>query len=171
MACKPPRTSIAKARPSFLASANHPSNFCRLKHLRACAKTRPRAYCLVEPPLSVSTVDNTRRQGNAVGQVGVKLGAAPDAPPWGQVLVRTPVDRFPFARWRAISTSICPLREFPVCPALAKDLGGIKPRGPQPRQGWPASCGGSRLRWPTVMRRRAPGRRRGRDPYPGKDPL
>src|SRR5215469_230013 len=59
---------------------------------------------------------------NAVGQLGVKLVAAPDAPPRGRVLVRTLSGRLPSDRWRAISTFICPSREFPVCPALAKDL-------------------------------------------------
>ena len=97
--------------------------------------------------------DRSRR--NAVGQLGVKLVDAPDAPPRGEVLVRTPSGRRPNARWRAISTFICPSREFPVCPALAKDLVDVDPCGIQPRPG----RSGSRRRWQTATRQRTTGRR------------
>jgi hypothetical protein len=110
-------------------------------------------------------------QRNAVGQVGVKLDAAPDAPPWGQVLVRTPPGCLPSAWRRAISTFICPSREFPVCPALAKDLVDADPCGMTPRPGWPGSRGASRWRWQVATRQRAIGRMCSRDPHPGKDPL
>jgi len=111
------------------------------------------------------TCGHSRR--NAVGQLGVKLVAAPDAPPRGQVPVRTPSDRLPSARWRAISTFICPSREFPVCPALAKDLVDVDPCGTQPRPGRSAS----RPRWQIATRQRAMSRMCTNDPHPGKDPL
>ena len=161
MACKPPRTYSAPARLRSLrqhatgvsAPAGAP-RFCRAVHgqsQRCCQ------------------YGHSRR--NDVGHVGVKLGAAPDAPHWGQVLVRTPSECLPSARWRAISTFICPSRDVPVCPALAKDLVSADPCGMQPRPGWPVSYGAGGRRWQIATRQRAARRRCGRDPYPGKDPL
>jgi hypothetical protein len=106
-----------------------------------------------------------------VGRVGVKLVAAPDAPPQGQVLVRAPSDRHSSGRWRAIPTFICPSREFLVCPALAKDLVSDDPCGIVPRPGRPPSPGASGRRWQISTRQWALGCIYGRDPHPGKDPL
>ena len=161
MACKPPRTYSAPARLRSLrqhatgvsAPAGAP-RFCRAVHgqsQRCCQ------------------YGHSRR--NDVGHVGVKLGAAPDAPHRGQVLVRTPSECLPSARRRAISTFICPSREFLVCPALAKDLVSEDPCGSQPRPGRPDSCGASGRRWQIATRQRAARRRCSRDPHPGKDPL
>ena len=171
MACKPPWTSTAKARPRFFASACYPPQHGLRERIRGCAGTRPHSSWLVKTALSAPYAPYGRCQRNAVGHVGVKLGAAPDAPPRGQVLVRTPADQLLSARRRAISTSISPSRAFPTCPALAKDPGGEEPRGARPRPRWPASCGGSGHRWQKLARQRALGSTCSRDPYPGKDPL
>lgn len=89
-------------------------------------------------PLRAGCGEDRRHLRNAVGHVGVKLAAAPDAPPRGQVLVRTPVGRISGGRRCATPTLICPSREFTVCAALAKGH-----RGRQPRPAWrPVSCGG-----------------------------
>jgi hypothetical protein len=179
MACKPPWTSTAKARPGSprqtasrhaAAGVSVPGNTPR--PLPACS--RPVGALLSTPSATCG-----RRQRNAVGRCrrnaagrdGVKLEAAPDAPHRGEVLVRTASDRFVSARRRAILTFICPSREFPVCPALAKDLGGKDICGQASRPGWPVSCGGDRRRWQTLTRQRAAGCRGSRDPHPGKDPL
>ena len=179
MACKPPWTSTAKARPGYPrqtasrhadVGASVPGNPLRLR----LARSRQ-----VEAPLSTPSAPRGRRQRNAVGRCrrnaaghhGVKLDAAPDAPHWGEVLVRTPTDQLVSARRRAISTFICPSRESQICLALAKDLGDKDTCGQRPSPGWPASGGGGRLRWQTLMQKRATGCRGSRDPHPGKDPL
>lgn len=179
MACKPPWTSTAKARPGSprqtdsrhaAAGASLPGNG------PAPLLVRSRQ---VEVPLSAPSALRGCHQRNAVGRCrrnaaghgGVKLNAAPDAPHWGEVLVRTPSDQFVSARRRAISTFICSSREFPVCPALAKDLGGKDICGHAPPPGWPVSCGGGRRRWQILTRQRADGCSGSRDPHPGKDPL
>jgi len=91
-------------------------------------------------PVRLAPAGHCRR--NAVGPVGVKLGAAPDAPPWGKVLVRTASDRFPSARTRVTSTFTCLSREHPVCLALVTDPGETGPDGPQSWSRRPASSGG-----------------------------
>jgi hypothetical protein len=136
---------------------------------------------------------NSRR--NAVGPVGVKLVAAPDAPHWGEVLVRSPSDRFSSARRGATSKFTCLSRDYQVCPALYGDPGRA---GPRPR--WPASSGGGGRRGQKISRpltglriarypaqavcradmaaiaatrtqQRESADRTGGDPHPGKDPL
>jgi hypothetical protein len=193
MACKPPWTSIAKVRPGSprqtasrhaAAGASVPGNTPR--PVLACAQHVEAPLWLfsggtrgAELPVRTPSATCGRWQRNAVGRCrrnaagrgGVKLEAAPDAPHRGEVLVRTPTDQVVSARRRAILTFICPSREFPVCPALAKDLGAKDIRGLVSRPGWPVSCGGDRRRWQTLTRQRAAGCRGSRDPHPGKDPL
>jgi hypothetical protein len=179
MPCKPPWTSTAKARPGSPrqtaprhAAAGASASGTALRPFLASSRQ-------VEALLSAPAAHCGCRQRNAVGRCrrnaavrgGVRLVAAPDAPHRGEVLVRTPSDQFVSARRRAILTFICPSREFPVCPALAKDLGGKDIRGQASRPGWPVSCGGDRRRWQTLTRQRAAGCRGSRDPHPGKDPL
>jgi len=162
MACKPPWTYPVPARLGCPRSRHHAdasvaAGMSRLGRVTG-GRSRQCWQC-----------GHSRR--NAVGHVGVKLGAAPDAPSSGQVLVRTPPGRLPSAWRRAISTFICPSREFPVCPALAKDLVSADPCGTQPRPGRPDSYGANRRQWQVATRQRAFGRTRIRDPHPGKDPL
>src|SRR5580698_8856960 len=161
MACKPPWTPTADARPRF--SAQLPAD-------ATVTAGMPR-HRRVVPGWLRQGCSGGHSQRNAVGHVGVKLGAAPDAPPWGQVLVRTLSDQLPSARRRAISTFICPSRESPVCPVLAKDRVDEDPCGVRPRPGWPVSYGADQRRWQVATRQRAYGGYRGRHPYPGKDPL
>ncbi len=162
MACKPPWTSPVHARPGsarqhHLAGATVSAGMSRLS--RAVRGWSGQCcWC-------------GRSQRNAVGHVGVKLGAAPDAPPSGQVLVRTPSGLLPSVRRRAILTFICPSRDLPVCPALAKDLVSEDPCGIPPRPGSPVSCDANGRRWQVATRQRAIGRICSRDPHPGKDPL
>jgi len=93
--------------------------------------------------ISPTPAGHSRR--NVVGRVGVKLGAAPDAPHWGKVLVRSPFDRSSSARWRATSKFTCLSRDYLDRPALPRDPGESDPR---PR--WPASSGGGGRRGQTV---------------------
>lgn len=98
-----------------------------------------------------STAGRCRR--NAVCRVGVKLGAAPDAPHWGKVLVRTPSDRILVPRMRATSKFTCLSREHPACPAEATNADGHVHGSTQPRLRWPVGSGGGRRRgrktsWP-----------------------
>lgn len=146
-----------------------------------------------------ATAGHSRR--NAVCRVGVKLGAAPDAPHWGKVLVRTPSDRISVAWMCAASKFTCLSREHPACPAETTSVGGYVQGGMRPRLRWPASSGGGRRRgrktsWPlpglriagipalagsqadsaakaarTTQQRAARDRTGGRHPHPGKDPL
>jgi len=95
-------------------------------------------------PVRLAPAGHCRR--NAVAPVGVKLGAAPDAPPRGKVLVRTASDRFPSARTRVTSKFTCLSREHPVCSALVTDPGETGPDGPQSWSRRPASSGGGRRR-------------------------
>lgn len=68
---------------------------------------------------------------NAVGAVGVKLVAAPDAPLRGEVLARAPVDQPHGSRRCAASTDIHLLWGFLVRPVLAKGLVISEPRNRQ----------------------------------------
>jgi hypothetical protein len=190
-ACKPPRTYPAEARLRSLRQHSSgvsvpagSSLFCRV------ASGRMQRHWLY-----------VHCQRNAVGHVGVKLGAAPDAPQWGEVLVRTPSGRFLGARWRATSKITCLSRELPACPAQATNTGGVKPGGAEPRSRWPASSGGGgrggrKACWPEAglriarypawavhqanaaanaakgtRQRASVGRACGQGPHPGKDPL
>ncbi len=168
MACKPPRTYPAQARVRSLrqhaSGASVPAGSplsCRVAS----------GSCRVASGRMQHRWQYVHCQRNAVGRVGVKLVAAPDAPHRGQVLVRTSSECLPSARRRAISTSICPSRDFLVCPALAKDLVNEDLCGSQPRPGRPDSCGASGRRWQIATRQRAARRKCSRDPHPGKDPL
>jgi hypothetical protein len=87
----------------------------------------------VPPDQAASAVDPPcGRKGqlrrNAVGDVGVRLVAAPDAPLRGEVLARAPVDQPHGSRRCAASTDIYLLRGFHVRPALAKGLDISEPR-------------------------------------------
>ena len=161
MACKPPWTSTADARPR--SSAQPPADAAVPEGMSRPGRAvsgRRRRGC-----------PGGHSQRNAVGHLGVKLGAAPDAPSSGQVLVRTLSDLLPSARRRAISTFICPSRESLVCPVLARDRVDEDPGGLRPQPGRPVSYGADQRRWQVATRQRASGSHRGRDPYPGKDPL
>jgi hypothetical protein len=160
-ACKPPRTYPAEARLRSLRQ--HSSG--------ASVPAGSPLFCRVVSGRMRRPWQHVHCQRNAVGHVGVKLGAAPDAPHRGQVLVRTPSECLPSARRCAISTFICPPREILVCPALAKDLVSKDACGTQPRSGWPASSGASGRRWQIATRQRAARRTCSRIPHPGKDPL
>ena len=96
--------------------------------------------CAAWLPARSTPAGHCRR--NAVGPVGVKLVAAPDAPPWGKVLVRTASDRFSSVRTRAASKFTCLSREHPVCTALVTDPGEAGQDGPQTWSSRPASSGG-----------------------------
>jgi hypothetical protein len=189
--------STAKAPRRFPARACIPPADCRCERTHGGATASPgvsrqagNAACRASP----APAGHSRR--NAVGRVGVKLGAAPDAPHWGKVLVRSLSDRFSSSRWRATSKFTCLSREYPLCPALHRNPGGA---GPRPR--WPASSGGGGRRgqtvgWPEAglriarqpawavckaemavntarktRQRASAGRTCGGDPHPGKDPL
>jgi hypothetical protein len=188
--------STAKAPHRFPARACIPCVSRRREHTHGRAMTPPGTFRPVEVALSACFAPAGRCRRNAVGRVGVKLSAAPDAPHWGEVLVRTPSDRFLSARGRATSKFTCLSRELSVCPAMLRHPGGAEPR---PR--WLASSGGGGRRgqtasWPeagwriathpacavckaemaanaarTTRQRAASGRACGQGPHPGKDPL
>src|SRR5580693_5797722 len=119
MACKPPWTSAVGACPRI------PAQLPAGATIRGGSSRRGRAV----PGRLRQGCQDGHSQRNAVGHVGVKLEAAPDAPPRGQVLVRTLSDRLPSARRRAISTFICPSRESPACPVLTRDQADESPSG------------------------------------------
>jgi hypothetical protein len=132
-----------------------------------------------------------------VGRVGVKLVAAPDAPPWGEVLVRIASDRISSDWTRATSKFTCLSREHQVCSAQPRDdPGRVRARstklatsGVDGQRGQTASrqLAGSRIARYLAsaedeadtaadaarkLRQRARSSRSGgRDPHPGKDPL
>jgi hypothetical protein len=189
--------STAKAPRRFSARACTPCSGSRRErtHGRTAAAPGPPRQVAVQ--LSASSAPDGHSRRNAVGRVGVKLGAAPDAPHWGRVLVRSLSDRFPSARWGATSKFTCLSREYQGCPALQRNPGRA---GPRPR--WSASSGGGRRRGQTTSsrpvaglriarypawavcqadmaaqaarktrQRASAGRTCGGDPHPGKDPL
>jgi hypothetical protein len=155
MACKPPEYREHAPPRWFQGLARIPPCLGGLERTQARALaapggSRPAGALLSDRPASAG---HCRR--NAVGRVGVKLGAAPDAPHWGEVLVRTPSDRFSGARMRAASNFTCLSREHPACPADTTSVGGdVHGSGPEPRLRWPASSGGGRrgrkTRWPSA---------------------
>lgn len=187
MPCKPP--VCRQPRP--------PGRFPALAWTPRCIRSRERTYGRqVGFWLPARSASDGHSRRNAVGRVSVKLVAAPDAPHWGEVLVRIASGPFPSARERAASTFTCLSREHPVCPAHTREPGEA-----EPRSRWPASSGGGRRRgrvasrlragWHTArypawvatqteraaytavtMRQRAStGRTGGRCPHPWKDPL
>ncbi len=189
--------STAKAPRRFPARACTPRSGSRRERTHGRAAARPGPARQVATPLSTSSAPAGHSRRNAVGPVGVKLGAAPDAPHWGEVLVRSLSDRFSSARWSAISKFTCLSRDYQGCPALHRNPGRA---GPRPR--WPASSGGGRRRGQTTSgqpeagsriakisglavckaemaaqaarktrQRASAGRTCGGDPHPGKDPL
>jgi hypothetical protein len=201
MACKPPECRQLDPLTGFQPSLGSPG------HMAGCERTHgrvwawPGRYWLVVTMLSARPAPAGRSRRNAVGRVGVKLGAAPDAPHWGKVLVRTSSDRFSGARMRAASEFTCPSREHPACPIITINVGGEVYGKPEPRPRWLASTGGGgqmgrTASWPeaglriarhpawawlpgrvggecrhTTRQRASRDRTCGRDPHPGKDPL
>lgn len=195
MASKPPWIPTANARFGFIAPACLPAYGRRRECARGCATPAQGNARPAVAPLPIRSDLDRRLLRNAVGQVGVKLVAAPDAPPWGQVLVRNPSGWLSAGRWCAISTLICPSRQSGVCLALARGADNW-----QPRRRWPVSCGGGGQKWQLAgwrcarwqgeivgsgngagprRRHRPPGQRdsgksdgrnSGRRPHPGKDP-
>lgn len=190
MACKPPECRQLRPPHRFPARARIPPCPEGCERTRERSRAAPGWSCRVVAGLSTRPARAGHCRRNAVGRVGVKLDAAPDAPHWGKVLVRTPSDRFSGARMCAASTFTCLSREHPGCPADIK-----------PRSRWPASSGGGRRRgrktswlsaglriaehsaWAgcqadktaetvrTTRQRTTRDRTSGRDPHPGKDPL
>jgi hypothetical protein len=180
MACKPPEYREHAPPRWFPGLARIPPCLGGLERTQARASAAPGW----SGPAGALLSDRPARAGhcrrNAVGRVGVKLGAAPDAPHWGKVLVRTPSDRISSARVRATSKFTCLSREHPACPAESTSVGGHAHGSAQPRLRWPASSGGGRRRgrktcrsWPglriavspgwqaasPIRRRRPPGQR------------
>ncbi len=137
--------STAKAPRRFPARACTPRSGSRRERTHGRAAATPGPSRQVATPLSTSSASARHSRRNAVGRVGVKLGAAPDAPHWGAVLVRSLSDRFPSARWSATSKFTCLSRDCQGCPALYRNPGRA---GPRPR--WPASSGGGRRRGQTT---------------------
>jgi hypothetical protein len=160
MACKPP--GCRQLRPPHRFPA--PARGCSRGRGGACAHERgpaaPGTFWSAVVVLSGCSAPERRCRRNAVGLVGVKLGAAPDAPQWGEVLVRTPSGRFLGGRRCATSKFTCLSRELPACPAQATNTGGVKPGRAKPRSRWPASSGGGGRRgrkacWPEAGLRTA----------------
>ena len=201
MACKPPDYRQQTPPPRFPGLARIPRSLAGRERTRgrvaaAAGWSWSPGAQLTDRPASAG---HSRR--NAVCRVGVKLGAAPDAPHWGKVLVRTPSDRILVPRMRATSKFTCLSREHPACPAEATNADGHAHGSTQPRLRWPAGSGGGRRRgrktsWPgpglriagipawagsqadsaamaarTTQQRAARDRTGGRHPHPGKDPL
>jgi len=151
MACKPPLCRLLGPPNSFPA----PSRVPRCPDWRGRVTAVPGRSWLVAAALSARPACAGHCRRNAVGRVGVKLGAAPDAPHWGEVLVRTPSDRFLGARRRAASNITCLSREHPACPADTTSVGGDVRASAEPRLRWPASSGGGGRRgrkssWPSA---------------------
>ncbi len=86
---------------------------------------------------------------NALGALGVKLGAALDAPPWGQVFARSPSVRLYGWSRSALPTGIHSSLDFRPCQEW-NERGPVWSQGPRG-----ASCPGP-LRW--VCGRVTPGR-------------
>jgi len=154
MACKPPeyrQQAPPRRFPGFGRTPRFPGG---RERTRARIASVPGWSWPAGALLSARPAGAGHCRRNAVGRVGVKLGAAPDAPHWGKVLVRTPSDRFSSARMRAASTFACLSREHPACPAETTSVGGYVRGGADPRLRWPASSGGGRRRgrntsWPS----------------------
>jgi hypothetical protein len=201
MACKPPECRQLDPLTGFQPSLESPGQMTGCERTHGRVSALPGRPWLVEAMLSTRSAPAGRCRRNAVGRVGVKLVAAPDAPHWGKVLVRTSADRFSIARMRAASEFTCPSREHPACPTIPIDLGGevYGTAEPRPRQLASSGGGGQRGRtasWPeaglriarhpawaslpgraggacrqTTRQRASRDRTCGRDPHPGKDPL
>jgi hypothetical protein len=139
--------STAKAPRRFPARACTPSSGRRRERTQGWVTAVPGVSRSAGRLLPTRSDPAGHSRRNAVGRVGVKLVAAPDAPHWGEVLVRSPSDRFFGARRGATSKFTCQSRDSQVCPSLDRDPGGARPR---PR--WPASSGGGRRRGQTNSR-------------------
>jgi hypothetical protein len=194
MARKPPWTPTANTRIGFIALACLPACGCWRACARGCAAPPPGNPRSAVASLPVRSDLDRRLLRNAVGQVGVKLVAAPDAPPWGQVLVRNPSGWLSACRWCAISTLICPSRQPGVGLTLTKGADGLAAAAPMACQLWrwraEMAAGWRYARWQDEIvgsgngaepgwRHRPPGQRdsgksdgrnSGRRPHPGKDP-
>jgi len=134
--------STAEVPPQVSSARLHPSLQSRRQRTHGQILVVASRSRLVAMRLSARLAAAGQCRRNAVAPVGVKLGAAPDAPPWGKVLVRTASDQFPSARTLAASTFTCLSREHPVCSALVTDPGETGPAGPQSWSRRPASSGG-----------------------------
>jgi hypothetical protein len=121
--------SAATTRPAEPgASRQFPLFDWRERTRRTVGAPWPGPSCLVTPVLSAPCGRKGQLRRNAVGAVGVKLVAAPDAPLRGEVLVRTPAD-LPYGIGRCTaSTDIHVLRGSHVSPALGKGLVACEPR-------------------------------------------
>ena len=153
MACKPPVYRQQTPPPRFPGLARIPRSRAGRERTRgrvaaAAGWSWSPGALLADRPAGAG---HSRR--NAVCRVGVKLGAAPDAPHWGKVLVRTPSVRISVPRMRATSKFTCLSREHPACPAEATNVDGHAHGSTQPRLRWPVGSGGGRRRgrktsWP-----------------------
>ena len=201
MACKPPECRQLSPQHRSVVLARAMRCVFRCERAYEGVSAQPVASWRAVAQLSARPASAGHSRRNAVGRVGVKLGAAPDAPHWGKVLVRTSADRFSIAQLRAASEFTCPSREHPACPTITIDLGGEVYGNVEPRPRQLASSGGGGQRGRTASRPEAglriarhpawaslPGRAGGecrqttrqrasrdrtcgRDPHPGKDPL
>jgi hypothetical protein len=151
--------STAQAPRRFPARACTPHSGSRRERTHGRVAAVPGQSRQVAMLLSTSSAPAGHSRRNAVGPVGVKLGAAPDAPHWGEVLVRSLSDGFSNSGWSATSKFTCLSRDYPGCPALNRNPGRA---GPRPR--WPASSGGGRRRGQTTSSQPGAGLRIARYP-------
>jgi hypothetical protein len=143
MACKPPECRQLSPLHGSPVLARVMRGALRREQACEGVSAGPAAYGLARRQLSARPASAGHSRRNAVGRVGVKLDAAPDAPHWGEVLVRTPSDRFlSNVRVRAASKFTCLSRDHRARPALATDPGGRVRGKADPRPRWPASSGG-----------------------------
>lgn len=142
MACKPPEFREQTPPPRFPGLARTPRSLAGRERTHGRVTAAPGWSWSAGPLLSGRPAAAGHCRRNAVCRVGVKLGAAPDAPHWGEVLVRTPSDRISSARVCATSKFTCLSREHPACPAKTTSVGGDGHGSTQPRLRWPASSGG-----------------------------
>jgi hypothetical protein len=143
MACKPPECRQLSPLHGSAVLARVMRGALRREQACEGVSAGPAASGLAPRQLSTRPASAGHSRRNAVGRVGVKLDAAPDAPHWGKVLVRTPSDRFlSNVRVRAASKFTCLSRDHRARPALATDPGGRIRGKADPRPRWPASSGG-----------------------------
>jgi hypothetical protein len=154
MACKPPECRQLSPQHRSVVLARAMRCVFRCERAYEGVSAQPVASWRAVAQLSARPASAGHSRRNAVGRVGVKLGAAPDAPHWGKVLVRTPSDRFlSNVRVRATSKFTCLSREHPGCPAPATAPGGMLHGKADPRPRWPASSGGGGRRGRITSRR------------------
>jgi hypothetical protein len=143
MACKPPECRQLSPLHRSCILARVMRGAFRREQAHEGVSVGPAASWLPAVQLSARPASAGHSRRNAVGRVGVKLGAAPDAPHWGKVLVRTPSDRFlSNVRVRAASKFTCLSREYRTCLTPVTDPGGGFHGKTDPRPRWLASSGG-----------------------------